>query len=73
LPHENLTHLHRIFRLKEARAIPPKTAAEANTKRKVMGSLSSTTPPMATITGTLSCTVAALVARRCRTTAYQST
>jgi hypothetical protein len=43
-------------------AIPPSTATEVTASRSVIGSASSTTPPMAVMTGTLSCTVAALVA-----------
>lgn len=43
------------------RAMPPRIATEVTTRRSDSGSASSTTPPSAAISGTLSCTVAALV------------
>ncbi len=52
-------------------AIPPRMATEATIRRRVMDSPSRTMPPIAAMTGTLSCTVAAVVARRCGRTLYQ--
>ena len=52
-------------------AMPPRIAADATTRRKVIGSPSSATPPSAASTGTLSWTVAALVTRRPASAVYQ--
>ena len=52
-------------------AIPPRMAVDANTKRRVIGSPRITAAPKAAMTGTLSCTVAALVAFNEDKTAYQ--
>ena len=54
-------------------ATPPNVATDATTRRKVSGSESNNTPPMAAIAGTDSCTVAALVAASPRSAAYQIT
>lgn len=53
--------------------MPPSTAIEAITSRSVIASLNSSTPPNAVTTGTLSCTIAAVVDFRCRTAEYQIT
>src|SRR5205814_7490399 len=42
-------------------AMPPSTAADASMRRTLNGSPSSTIPPTAAMTGTLSCAVAAVV------------
>ena len=52
-------------------AIPPRIATDARTRRRLRGSASSTTPPAAAITGTLSCTVAAWVALSAGRAVYQ--
>ena len=52
-------------------AIPPRIATDANTRRMVMGSPRKTMPPRAERTGTLSCTVAALVVFNAGNAAYQ--
>ncbi len=54
-------------------AMPPSTAAALTASRWDMVSPSSARPPAAAITGTLSWTVAAVAARSCGTTAYQTT
>src|SRR5262249_6956285 len=54
-------------------AMPPRIAADANTRRSVTGSASSTTPPMAAMAGTLSCTVPAGGALSQGKAAYHST
>ena len=54
-------------------ATPPSVAADAINSRNVTSSDSNMTPPIAAITGTDSCTVAALVAARPRSAAYQIT
>jgi hypothetical protein len=53
------------------KAMPPTIAVEASTRRRVKASPRNRTPPIAARTGTLSCTVAALVARKAGKTAYQ--
>ncbi len=57
----------------EARATPPSTVAPLRTRRTDAGSPRSTTPAVAARTGTESWRVAARVAARSRTAAYQST
>src|SRR5690606_3982709 len=52
-------------------AMPPKMATDASNNLGVIGSPNSNTPPMAAITGTLSCRVAALVAFNAGNTRYQ--
>ena len=52
-------------------ATPPRMASEVMIKRGVSASFKNRAPPSAAITGTLSCTVAALVAGRPRTAVYQ--
>src|ERR1700737_1944106 len=54
-------------------ATPPRMAADAIKRRGVMDSPSNMMPPAAAITGTLSCTVAAIVAFSPRKAAYQMT
>src|SRR6185369_17585486 len=53
-------------------AMPPRMAAEAKVRRRVIGSPRKTMPPKAASTGTLSCTVAALVAFKAGKTVYQT-
>lgn len=52
-------------------AIPPSTAADANRRCRVTGSPSRMTPPIVAMAGTLSCTVAAVVALRPCSAVYQ--
>ena len=52
-------------------AIPPRIAVEAINRRNVMGSPRKIVPPIAAMTGTLSCTLAALVAFNLRKAVYQ--
>ena len=52
-------------------AIPPRIAAEAINRRNVMASPRKMMPPTPAMTGTQSCTVAALVAFSPRKAAYQ--
>ena len=59
------------FGLSTTSAMPPRTAMEAPSSLGVVGSPSKMTPPIAAMTGTLSCTVAALVALSPRKAAYQ--
>ena len=51
--------------------MPPRMAADANTRRRVRDSPRKTIPPKAAMTGTLSCTVAALVAFNAGSAEYQ--
>ena len=55
------------------RAMPPSTAIDAMTYRKLIGSWSKRIPPVAASTGTLSWTVAALAAFNPDNAAYQIT
>ncbi len=52
-------------------AMPPRMASDAASKRALTGSPSMNTAPAAAITGTLSCTVAAVVVLNCGRAAYQ--
>ena len=45
-----------------ARPIPPRMSSDASRRRNVIDSLKNNMPPTAASTGTLSCTVAAVVA-----------
>src|SRR6476659_4055636 len=54
-------------------ATPPSTAIDASNNRNVTGSARNTMPPMAASTGTLSWTVAAVVALIAGSTEYQIT
>jgi len=52
-------------------AIPPRIATDARSRRRVMGSPRKTMPPRAAMTGTLSYTVAAVVAFNAGNAVYQ--
>jgi hypothetical protein len=52
-------------------AMPPSMATDDNIRRRVSGSPRNTMPPKVAMTGTLSCTVAALAAFKTGNTVYQ--